>query len=63
MMKIDVQTALTRVPSGMAARLLGVDRQHLYKLKKRGEIEFEITASNRCLFNVSAYVESKKKVA
>ena len=57
---IEARDALTKVPSGMAAKLLGLDDvRQLYTLQKRGEIECERTRTGRCLWDVAGYMERK----
>jgi predicted site-specific integrase-resolvase len=60
MVKDAVEQALTKVPSSMAARVLGIDRLTLYKWRDRGEIACERTASGRILWNVAAYLKRQE---
>jgi hypothetical protein len=58
MTETDARKALTRVPSGMAAKLLGLDDpRQLYTLQKRGEIRCERTRTGRCMWDVAGYLE------
>jgi hypothetical protein len=50
--------ALTKVPTGMAAKLIGLDDpRQIYTLEKRGEIEGVRTRTGRLLWDVAAYLE------
>jgi hypothetical protein len=57
MTNTDARTALTRVPSGPAATLLGVNQATLRAWQKTGRIKGTRTASGRWLWDVAAYME------
>jgi hypothetical protein len=58
MTEIEARDALTKVPTGMAARMLGLeDTRQLYTLHKRGEIACERTRTGRCLWDVAGWME------
>ena len=57
MIEIEARKALTRVPSGMAAQMLGVCTKTLRNWHERGLIDAERTRAGRFLWNVSAYLE------
>lgn len=59
MTEIDARKALTRVPSGMAAEMLGVTVQTLRNWHKRGRIEAERTRAGRMLWDVARYLENE----
>jgi predicted site-specific integrase-resolvase len=61
--KDAAREALTRVPSSMAVRMLGVDRQTLYGMAKRGEIKTARTPTGRMLWNVAEYLEDASEEA
>lgn len=58
MTAIEARDALMKVPSGMAAKLLGLDDvRQLYTLQRRGDLECERTRTGRCLWDVAGYLE------
>jgi predicted site-specific integrase-resolvase len=63
MTETDARKALTRVPSGMAAEMLGVTVATLRNWHKRGKIEAERTRAGRLLWDVAGYLESESKAA
>ena len=61
MTESDARKALTKVPTGMAARMLGVDPRTLYAWRDRGKIAAEQTRSGRFLWDVAGYMERPAK--
>jgi predicted site-specific integrase-resolvase len=63
MTNMDARTALTQVPTGMAAKLLGIDPRTLYVWRDRGKIEAERTRTGRMLWNVAQFMERESERA
>jgi len=59
--KRDPQTALTAVPTGMAARLLGCCSATLHNWRRRGLIGYHKTSSGRYLWNVNEHLAAAKR--
>jgi hypothetical protein len=59
--KRDPQAALTAVPTGMAARLLGCCSATLHNWRRRKLIGYQETSAGRYLWNVHEYLATVKR--